>query len=115
MKQKENILYDFFAISLAKKAGKSILAFRSLTHVTEIGLKEGFAAIEPEVNEILRYLTSYRLPACLKKRFLAAFMVHLKKEGRHFESNEIFDYIYHIEEDEDAIIEELIFTSDFYF
>ena len=83
--------------------------------MTELGLKDGYTGIEAEVNEILRYLTTYKLPACLRKRFLAAFMMFLKKEGRYFESNEIFDHIYFIEEDEEAIIEELIFTSDFYF
>ncbi len=108
-------MYDFYAISLAKKAEKIMLSFRAMTHVTEIGLKANLAGIVEEVNEILRFLSNYSLAPCLKKRFLAAFMVHLRNEGRHFECNEIFDHIYFIEEDEDAILEELIFTSDFYF
>jgi hypothetical protein len=115
LRQKENLLYDFFAISLGKKSGKLMLAFRSLTHVTEAGLHSGLGGMEAEITQILRYLSSYSLPACLKKRFLAAYMLHLQKEARHFECNEIFDLIYFIEEDEDAVLQELIFTSDFYF
>ena len=45
-------------------------------------------------------------------------MVHLKREKRYFEYNEIYDIVYFMEEDDDgmnSMIDEILFTPDFFF
>lgn len=89
-----------------------------MIHVVQAIMRAEPTRLDQSVSDVLRYLKAYKIPDILKKRFLTSYMVHLKREKRYFEYNEIYDIVYFMEEDDDgmnSMIDEILFTPDFFF
>lgn len=66
-------------------------------------------------NDMLKYLDKYTLSPVLRKRALQAYLVFLIKEERYFEANEVFEIIDSIEVSDQDILDEMLFSPEYFF
>ena len=65
--------------------------------------------------DLLKYLDKYTLSPVLRKRALQAYLVFLLREERFFEANEIFEIIESIETTEQDMLDEMLFSPEYFF
>lgn len=65
--------------------------------------------------DMLQYLDKYTLSPVLRKRALQAYLIFLIREERYFEANEIFEIIESIEVTDQDILDEMLFSPEYFF
>lgn len=65
--------------------------------------------------DVLQYLDKYTLSPVVRKRALQAYLIFLIREERYFEANEIFEIVESIDITEQDILDEMLFSPEYYF
>lgn len=112
--EKQTLFYSNLALGLAKKVDILTGAFRAMTYMLSASLKTD-QPLDQYFQDILRYIDGYHISPYLKNNALQTYMVHLQKEKRYFEMNEVFQILSRIKYQETDYIQDMVYTSDYYF